>query len=214
MRVGKNLGTVESFTDIADIALNGDTCYKDKVEYKLVCNYWTEASKLDEKELISAHPTLDARCFGTVTQLPQSEVKDGDTCFYAGAWFELYNGYWELQEYVKEMPFKIKPAEEAIVSTGLEKGMAETTQKYKSEARNALKSALETQIGGDHYKSCAIQPVEFIVKNEIKFLPGCAIKRLTRYNKPTGKGLQDLQKAIHEIQLMIELEYPESVCKK
>jgi hypothetical protein len=138
MRVGKNLGTVESFTDIADIALNGDTCYKDKVEYKLVCNYWTEASKLDEKELISAHPTLDARCFGTVTQLPQSEVKDGDTCFYAGAWYELYNGYWELQEHVKEMPFKIKPAEEAIVSTALDDGY------YDMVVAEGLKRTRET----------------------------------------------------------------------
>lgn len=70
-------------------------------------------------------------------------------------------------------------------------------------------SALDKQIGGDHYKQCAIQPVEFINRNEIGFLEGCVIKRMARHNKPTGKGRQDIEKAIHELQLLLELEYSE-----
>ena len=31
-------------------------------------------------------------------------------------------------------------------------------------------SALDKQVGGNHYKDCVIQPVEFIAKNEILFL--------------------------------------------
>ena len=68
-----------------------------------------------------------------------------------------------------------------------------------------MASALDTQIGGGHYKDCKIQPVEYITANNIPFLPGCVIKRMTRFNKPSGKGKQDLEKAIHEIQLLIEL---------
>lgn len=64
---------------------------------------------------------------------------------------------------------------------------------------------LDTQIGGTHYKNYPIQPVEFITKNKIGFLAGCVIKRMTRYNRG-GKGLEDLKKAIHEIELIIELE--------
>lgn len=70
-------------------------------------------------------------------------------------------------------------------------------------------SALNKQIGGDHYKSCAIQPIEFIKSNKLGFLEGCIIKRLTRYNKPSGKGLQDLQKALHELELILQFDYPD-----
>lgn len=66
-------------------------------------------------------------------------------------------------------------------------------------------SALDTQVGGDHYKNMAIQPVEFISKNNLSFLQGTAIKYITRYRQKGGR--QDLEKAIHTIRLMIEQEY-------
>ena len=50
-----------------------------------------------------------------------------------------------------------------------------------------------------------IQPVEFITRNGIGFLPGCVIKRVCRYRSKAG--VEDLRKAIHELELMIELEY-------
>lgn len=68
-------------------------------------------------------------------------------------------------------------------------------------------SFLDVQIGGDHYKWCKIQPIEFIEANNINFLEGCVIKRITRHNQPTGKGRQDIEKAIHELQLLLELRY-------
>ncbi len=69
-------------------------------------------------------------------------------------------------------------------------------------------SALEVQIGGDHYKQQKIQPVEYIEANAIPFLEGCVIKRVTRHALPTGKGRQDIEKAIHELQLLLQLRYP------
>ena len=69
-------------------------------------------------------------------------------------------------------------------------------------------AALDEQIGGgDHYATCKIQPVEFIEANNIPFLEGCVIKRLVRHGKWTGKGRQDIEKAIHELQLLLELRY-------
>lgn len=68
-----------------------------------------------------------------------------------------------------------------------------------------VETALDTQIGGEHYKKCVIQPVEFITKNELGFLEGCVIKRICRYEDK--KGLEDLKKAKHEIDLLIELKY-------
>ena len=71
-------------------------------------------------------------------------------------------------------------------------------------------SAIEEQIGGDHYRACPIQPVQFIEANRLQFLEGCIVKRVTRHDKPTGKGRQDIEKAIHELQLILDLHYPET----
>jgi len=71
--------------------------------------------------------------------------------------------------------------------------------------RSCHTSSLDIQIGGDHYKGFTIQPVEFIVKNNLSFIEGCVIKRICRYDKPGGKGIEDLLKIQHEIELLIEL---------
>ena len=65
-------------------------------------------------------------------------------------------------------------------------------------------TALIEQIGGDHYRSKAIQPVEYIHANKLTFLEGCIVKRITRWREKNG--LQDLLKIKHEIDLIIELE--------
>lgn len=66
-------------------------------------------------------------------------------------------------------------------------------------------SALDVQVGGSHYKSLPIQPVEFINKNKIPYLEGCAIKYLCRH-RDKGKA-EDLKKARHYIDLILEMEY-------
>lgn len=66
---------------------------------------------------------------------------------------------------------------------------------------------LQHQIGGTHYMDCAIQPVQYIEANYLGFLEGCVIKRVTRHGKPTGKGREDIEKAIHELQLILEIRY-------
>lgn len=65
-------------------------------------------------------------------------------------------------------------------------------------------SALDVQEGGDHYKSLVIQPVEYIHKNGIGFCEGSAIKYLTRWR--CKGGIEDLRKAKHFIDLLIEME--------
>ena len=64
-------------------------------------------------------------------------------------------------------------------------------------------SALDSQVGGNHYKDLAIQPVEYIHRNGIGYMEGCAIKYLTRWR--SKGGIQDLEKAKHFIDLLIEL---------
>ena len=67
------------------------------------------------------------------------------------------------------------------------------------------KAALKTQIGGDHYKELPIQPVEFITVNELTFLEGSVVKRVCRHR--SKNGAEDIRKAIHELELMLQLEY-------
>jgi len=85
--------------------------------------------------------------------------------------------------------------------------MGESVDEYIHEQIKL--SALDSQVGGSHYKDCKIQPVQYIEANDLKFLEGCVVKRVTRHDKPTGKGRQDIEKAIHELQLLLELRYPE-----
>tara|TARA_R110000850_G_scaffold258068_1_gene384523 strand:+ start:215 stop:598 length:384 start_codon:yes stop_codon:yes gene_type:complete len=68
-------------------------------------------------------------------------------------------------------------------------------------------SPLKNQEGGDHYKQMKIQPVEFIYANHIQFLEGCVIKRVCRHR--AKNGAEDIRKAIHELNLILELEYGE-----
>ena len=66
---------------------------------------------------------------------------------------------------------------------------------------------MNNQVGGEHYRAGRIQPVEYIEANELGFLEGCVVKRLTRHNRDGGKGVQDIDKAIHELQLLKKLRY-------
>lgn len=77
-------------------------------------------------------------------------------------------------------------------------------------ASNGLlpKSHFDVQVGGSHYKELRIQPLEFIVKNELDFLQGNVVKYVVRY-KVKG-GLEDLKKARHYLDLMIELKEREN----
>jgi hypothetical protein len=68
--------------------------------------------------------------------------------------------------------------------------------------------AFKSQIGGNHYQKMSIQPTEFIFRNGLSYPVGNAIKYLCRYKYKNGK--QDLEKAIHYIKLLIDLEYGDS----
>jgi len=69
-------------------------------------------------------------------------------------------------------------------------------------------SANDEQHGGTHYKVKAIQPWDYIVANKLGFLEGNAIKYLTRWRDKGG--VEDLKKAQHYIQKLIEVESAKS----
>ena len=67
-----------------------------------------------------------------------------------------------------------------------------------------MSGALEVQVGGDHYKAMAIQPVEFIHANSSPYFEGNVIKYVCRWR--AKNGVDDLKKAKHYLELLIELE--------
>jgi hypothetical protein len=65
-------------------------------------------------------------------------------------------------------------------------------------------TALEQQVGGSHYRDKAIQPIEFIHANGLSFIEGSVVKYVSRWRDKNGA--EDLLKARHYIDLLIELE--------
>ena len=65
-------------------------------------------------------------------------------------------------------------------------------------------SALDTQIGGGHYKGMAIQPMEYSMANGMDPCQHTAIKYISRFREKGG--IQDLEKAKHCIDMLIEFE--------
>ena len=66
-------------------------------------------------------------------------------------------------------------------------------------------SAYKKQVGGSHYKDMINQPADFINKNKLLFAEGNAIKYICRHQSK-GK-LQDIEKAIHYLEMIIERDY-------
>lgn len=65
-------------------------------------------------------------------------------------------------------------------------------------------TANETQIGGDHYKAKSIQPWDFIAANQLGYFEGNIVKYVSRWRDKGG--INDLKKARHYLDKLIELE--------
>lgn len=69
---------------------------------------------------------------------------------------------------------------------------------------SSIQSSLGAQVGGAHYKSRNIQPVEYAYANSLDFFEGSVVKYITRWRDKGG--ISDLEKAKHFIEMLIELE--------
>ncbi len=68
-------------------------------------------------------------------------------------------------------------------------------------------SATDMQVGGNHYKNMKIQPINYIQANDLGFCAGNVVKYVSRYQ--SKNGVEDLRKAKHYIELLIEAELSE-----
>jgi hypothetical protein len=72
--------------------------------------------------------------------------------------------------------------------------------------------ASERQVGGSWYSKLAIGPKEYSQKNRLGALESDVVKYVTRH-KDKG-GVQDIEKAIHALELLIEWEYDSHISQK
>ena len=64
----------------------------------------------------------------------------------------------------------------------------------------------EKQVGGIHYKDMAIQPIDFIMGNNLNYAEGNVIKYISRHK--VKNGAEDIRKAIHYCEFILASEYP------
>ena len=98
------------------------------------------------------------------------------------------------------------PQEEAEIRNKLILEAWKKTEAMKAELQTAhsYSNALDKQTGGTHYKDMPIQPAEYAEKNSLSLLEGNVVKYISRWKKK-GSPLQDLEKAKHCIDLLIEI---------
>lgn len=66
-------------------------------------------------------------------------------------------------------------------------------------------SPSETQVGGSHYKGFKIQPWHFCMVNGLDFATSSVIKYVCRKKGDKAKQIEDLKKAVHNIEMKIEM---------
>ena len=64
--------------------------------------------------------------------------------------------------------------------------------------------AMQIQVGGQHYKKLKIQPLEYALENQLGICEHAIIKYVSRWRDKGG--VEDLRKAKHYIDILIERE--------
>lgn len=131
------------------------------------------------------------------------KLRDGDE---PGEWCaEKYN--WSLTPSNGRQIIAWRPHKPAISTISAATSTISGSSSTITDGSSTISGPLTQQIGGDHYKGLAIQPAEFATRNKLSFLEGCVIKRVCRHR--AKNGAEDIRKAMHELALILELEYGE-----
>ena len=78
------------------------------------------------------------------------------------------------------------------------------TKNYAQDWRS-LQEEGARQIGGSHYSNMPIEPIAYILANNIGFSEGNIIKYVSRWK--VKNGIEDLKKARHYLDILILTEY-------
>jgi hypothetical protein len=109
-----------------------------------------------------------------------------------------YRVHFEVEAQAQEKKIK-----EQLIALGW---TAPRHAQVNSNNKGRSMGALSKQTGGSHYQ-LAIQPIEYIYKNSLDYCEGNVVKYITRHG--SKNGAEDIRKAIHYCELLLELEYGE-----
>ena len=63
-----------------------------------------------------------------------------------------------------------------LMDEAIKETVKDTKDLRKTNIEKEARIATDRQVGGDHYKTCKIQPVDYIVENNLTFLEGNVVK--------------------------------------
>lgn len=70
-----------------------------------------------------------------------------------------------------------------------------------------VESREQKQIGGTHYEEMKIQPIDYIIANNLPFCESNVVKYISRH--ASKNGAEDIRKAIHYCKMILKYEYGE-----
>jgi hypothetical protein len=94
-----------------------------------------------------------------------------------------------------------------IMEDNYQLGMAPANPPHRDGSRECQPVPSATQVGGDHYTKQPIQVFEYTMANKMDPMQHTIIKYVSRFRDKGGR--EDLEKAKHTIDLLIEHEYGE-----
>jgi hypothetical protein len=103
----------------------------------------------------------------------------------------------ELRKEMDRLEFEIAPFTQ-------KESLRDAADNVWSAIKELDSQANQTQIGGDHYKAKSIQPWDFIAANQLGYFEGNIVKYVSRWRDKGG--INDLKKARHYLDKLIELE--------
>lgn len=92
--------------------------------------------------------------------------------------------------------------QQSFINSAIHNGPLNADSSQQSAKRS---QTLGYQESGNHYRKYPIQPTQYIVANGLGFLAGNVIKYTTRYKDKNGA--EDIRKAIHYLNMILEFEY-------
>lgn len=99
-----------------------------------------------------------------------------------------------------------KPIKISLDFETVQDAMSENMDKLPSHFHSADDDPKGKQVGGSYHLGRKVQLCDIEEAYNVGFYPMCVIKRMLRYDKPEqgGKGGQDIKKAIHELEILLE----------
>lgn len=130
------------------------------------------------------------------------QFRKNDKYFVNGDWWRAHFSFSDFPVNVWSIIWSrlTQPEELPFVDDG-----PQSLNDQYAEIEKVRQSQWSKQVGGNHYKSMKIQPAQFALENKLDYCQANAIKYICRHEHKNGK--EDLEKAKHYIDLLIEHHY-------